>query len=182
MFFIFLMIFNGLLNFKKYYFLLLFILPLIISTQDEVYICGNEKCTQKGSYCSKNIDNNYYCECYKEYATFPLNSEIKCNYKRKKQIKAFLLELFVTYGSAHFYTGNYKYAIPKLIVFVTLYCLYVGLRAVSKTKEENKRVNKIISISAIICFIGMLIWQIIDLVKYGRNEYKDGNGIELLKW
>ena len=33
----------------------------------------------------------------------------KCNYKRKRQLKAFLLELFVTYGSGHFYTENYMF-------------------------------------------------------------------------
>lgn len=141
--------------------------------------CGNIKCAKHQGNCQE-INNEYFCKCLEQFATYPLTSEIQCNYERKKQLNAFLLEFFVTYGAGHFYTENYKYAIPKLLVFIFLYCLFIVLRIVSKAKEENKTANLIICIFAGVCFVGMITWQLIDVFKYGYNKYKDGNGIELL--
>jgi hypothetical protein len=146
---------------------------------DDYSICGTDiKCSNKGGTCNE-YNNNFYCTCSEKYATYPDDNEILCNYERKRQLKAFLLELFLTYGAGHFYVKNYKYAIPKLIVFIFLYCLFIFLRIVTKAKEENKTANLIICINAIICFIGMITWQLIDVFKFGYNKYKDGNGIEL---
>lgn len=159
-------------------FYLIFHIKYIQST--DLSNCGDIKYVTNHGICKFTKNNEPFVECKKEYTTYPENYNEKCNYKRKRQIKAFLLELFVTYGSGHFYTENYKYAIPKLIVFVGLYCLFIALRIVSKAKEENKKANLAISISAAVCFIGMLIWQLLDVIKYGINSYKDGNGVELL--
>ena len=97
-------------------------------------------------------------------------------------MKAFFLELFLCFGAGHFYIHNYKFAVPKFIVFAFFYCLFIALRLITKAKEENKKANLIISISAGISFVGMLMWQIIDLVNFGKNNYEDGNQISLMNW
>ena len=81
-----------------------------------------------------------------------------------------------------FYIHNYKRAIPKLIVFAFFYCLFIALRIVTKAKEENKKTNLLISISAGISLLGMVTWQIIDLVGFGKNQFDDGNNIGLKMW
>ena len=148
------------------------------TTQSEYEQCGSIKCVKNHGTCQMTTESNY-CSCYDRYTTYPVNSDIQCNYERKKQLNAFLLEFFLTYGAGHFYIDNYKLAIPKLVVFIFLYCLFIVLRIFTKSKEENKSANLAICISAAIAFVGMLAWQIFDLFWFGYNKYKDGNGVEL---
>ena len=160
----------------------LFLINITLSKKEiESIECGSKKCASKNGKCVKQ-ESNYVCVCDKKYITYPEDNEIECNYERKRQLKAFLLEFFLTYGAGHFYIHNYKYAISKLCVFVFLYCLFIALRIVSKAKEENKTANLIICISAAVCFVGMVTWQLFDIVKYAQNKYKDENGIELIGW
>ena len=70
----------------------------------------------------------------------------------------------------------------KFFVFAFFYCLFIALRIVTKAKEENKKANLIISISAGISLIGMITWQIIDLVGFGKNQFDDENSIGLKDW
>ncbi len=140
-------------------------------------------CNSKNGECIKDeLKEEYICLCKNGYSTYPENSETKCNYQQKTQIKAFLLEFFLSYGAGHFYIQNYKLAIPKLIVFAFFYCLFIVLRIITKAKEENKCANLIICICAGITFVGMLFWQITDLIIFGKNKYKDGKGVSLKPW
>lgn len=163
------------------YFYVLLLIGLSLTKDSDVIQCTNSD----GNNTEKYIDKQGECNekgkviCYSKYTTYPEDSEVKCNYERKRQIKALLLELLVTYGAGHFYMENYKYAIPKLIVFIFLYYLFIVLRVVSKAREENKTVNLSISISAIVCFLGMIAWQIVDVIKFAKDDYKDGNGIRM---
>lgn len=162
-------------NIFTYYSLILFCTLFILgNTKDETEDCNGVLFIKSNGNC---INDQIICN--KKYDTYPKDNEIKCNYERKRQIKALLLELLVTYGAGHFYMENYKYAIPKLVVFVFLYCLFIVLRIFSKAKEENKKTNLAISLSAIICFIGMIAWQVIDVVKFARADYKDGNDVTM---
>lgn len=158
---------------------------LIHSTQSpsplnqELTPCGSFQCVVNQSTCLLNAEVPI-CSCFGDYTTYPSDNHTQCNYERKRQLVAFLLEFFVTYGAGHFYTENYKFAISKLVVFVFLYCLFIVLRIVTKAKEENKVANLLICIFAVICFLGMITWQLIDVFKFGYNTYTDGNGIELV--
>lgn len=42
----------------------------------------------------------------------------KCEIKQKKQLTAFLLELFVGFGAGHFYRQHYLMASLKLVAFI----------------------------------------------------------------
>ena len=154
------------------------------SNDENTVLCPDgTKCHKLFGQCTKYDDENkYFCNCKDGYTTYPSNNEMGCNYEQKRQLKAFLLEFFLSYGSGNFYIHNYKLAVPKLVVFIFFYCLFIVLRIITKAKEENKLANLIICISAGIVLVGMLTWQIIDLVKFGKNQYKDGNGVELKPW
>ena len=153
------------------------------SQNGEFEDCGdNILCPKDRGQCTNYSDEGKFCKCFSGYMDDPKESNYKCTYKQKTQLKAFLLELFLCYGAGHFYIHHYKLAIPKLVVFVFLYCLFIALRIITKAKEENKFANLIICISAGISFVGMLIWQIVDLVNFGRNKYEDGNKMPLLRW
>ena len=166
---------------------LLYLIPDIIcqNSIDNVQSCPDGTlCNLDNGKCRPYDDDKslYFCECNSGYETYPEDNDVKCNYKKKSQLKAFLLELFLCYGAGHFYIHNYRLAVPKLIVFAFFYCLFIALRIITKAKEENKLANLIICISAGVTFIGMLTWQIIDLVNFGKNNYKDGNKIPLFEW
>ena len=146
--------------------------------------CNESNCNLENGKCTEYDDNkgHYFCNCNYGYSTYPEDNKIQCNYQQKSQLKAFLLELFLCFGAGHFYIHNYKLAVPKLIVFAFFYCLFIALRIITKAKEENKLANLIICIGAGVTFLGMLAWQIADLILFGRNKYNDGYSIPLRKW
>ena len=171
---------------SKFYILIIFLLCCQLFNCDNqienVKLCGNIECEHGDCISSIDEPNQFICECHKGYDTYPEDSVTKCNYKKKSQLKAFLLELILCYGAGHFYIHNYKRAIPKLIVFAFFYCLFIALRIITKAKEENKKANLIISISAGVSLVGMITWQIIDLVGFGKNQFDDENSIGLKDW
>ncbi|MCQ2820949.1 MAG: TM2 domain-containing protein [archaeon] len=80
-------------------------------------------CKLENTNCT---DYGQICECKKEFATKE-GAEVFCEYKRKKQLTAFLLELFVGFGAGHFYRGEYLMASLKLAAFlfgIYIICLF----------------------------------------------------------
>ena len=154
------------------------------NSKGNIILCEDGETQCEHGDCMQYTDDptKYFCKCYSGYDTYPYDNSVKCNYHKKSQLKAFLLELLLCYGAGHFYIHNYKRAIPKLIVFVFFYCLFIALRIITKAKEENKKANLIISISAGVSLVGMLTWQIIDLYGFGKNQFDDGNKIGLRVW
>ena len=158
--------------------ILFYLIQFIICEDNEENLinCGDGIQCNKDCLVYDEDKGNLVCNCYLG------DNVVDCNYRQKSQLKAFLLELFLCYGAGHFYIHNYKLAAPKLVVFVVFYCLFIALRIITKAKEENKLANLIICISAGVVLAGMITWQIIDLVNFGKNKYKDGNKIPLRNW
>ena len=146
------------------------------NSEENLIDCGDGILCNKDCLVYDEDKGTFICNCYLG------QNEVNCNYKQKSQLKAFLLEFFLCYGAGHFYINNYKLAAPKLVVFVVFYCLFIALRIITKAKEENKLANLIICISAGVVLAGMIAWQIIDLVNFGKNKYKDGNKLPLRNW
>ena len=170
----------------KKFILIMFLTNLCLFKCDETIENEKSLCEAECEHgdCIQFSDDTtkYFCNCHEGYDTYPDDSPKRCNYLKKSQLKAFLLELILCYGAGHFYIHNYKRAIPKLIVFAFFYCLFIALRIVTKAKEENKKTNLLISISAGISLLGMVTWQIIDLIGFGKNQFDDGNNIGLKMW
>ena len=167
--------------FLKIYVFSIFVNIALVQCENNDINCGNYTCASENGLCVKN-GTDFICVCSEMYDSFPINDTIKCNYKRKKQSVAFFLETFLSYGAGHFYAENYQFAVPKLFFWLICYCLFIFLRVVTKSNEENNTTALIISLLACLFLTGMLAWQIADIIMYGTNFYQDGNGIALLSW
>ena len=140
-------------------------------------------CVLDHTTCTK-YDSTEPCYCKKEYATRE-NDNVYCDYTRKKQLVAFLLELFVGFGSGHFYRGEYLMASLKLAAFVFgiyIICLFPLTVKCFDSCCESDCCIIIISIFFFLCSVGLAFWFIFDLVRFGKNKYLDHEGVEFLKW
>lgn len=135
-------------------------------------------------HCNKN---KTVCYCEIEYATVPnydttLNY---CNYEKKYQLTAFLVEFLAGFGGGHFYARRYLFGSLKLVAFlfsIFLICLF-PLFAIGCSKcLENDWPSLIVSLIFFFCAIGMVFWFIFDLVMFGKNNYLDGYNEPLLEW
>ena len=133
------------------------------------------------------ITNNSRCKCKDEYTNLT-NSDTYCNIKRKKQLTAFLLELFVGFGAGHFYRHHYLMASLKLVAFVFgiyVICLFpLTAKCVTDCCDSDCLVV-LVSIIFYLYALGLAFWYIWDLVYFGKNKYKDcreDECVELLHW
>jgi TM2 domain-containing membrane protein YozV len=146
------------------------------------------KCVDSITSCSNHgicNQNKTDCICEAGYTTFPLEQIPLCNYVQKKQLVAFLCELFLGFGAGHFYTERYTHAGLKLAAF--LFGIYVICLFPLSAKYINDRCENDMLVIAISCFyyccaLGLAFWFIYDLVQFGSNNYLDGNKIPLLPW
>ena len=161
-----------------------------LGSSQNIKVCNDgTSCNLEHGNCIQydNDKKKEFCKCHEGYDSNSNISEVKCNYKQKSQIKAFLLEL-LGFGAGHFYLNNYKYAILKFMMFVVLTLIYKCFNANSvvkfqkKNNKNEKYILKAILIIIGIFYIGVFFWHIIDLVFLGKNKYKDGNNIPLSIW
>ena len=114
------------------------------------------------------VDNPEYCICKEEYAT--INGKL-CSVERKKQLTAFLLELFVGFGAGHFYRHHYLMASLKLVAFVFgiyVICLFpLTAKCVTDCCDSDCLVV-MVSIIFYLYAAGLATWYIFDLVYFGN--------------
>ena len=139
--------------------------------------CGLKFCMTDNGDCLSEFTS--YCECIDEYTTYPETKNLNCTYKRKKQIIAFCLELFLFFGAGHFYIGNYFFGFLKLILFTLVLVLIFSLRIYNEDKEEYNRASLMINLFACIFFFLLLCWEIFDCLMFMLNKYIDNNEVSL---
>ena len=142
--------------------------------KNEVYInCTKDTCDFSHMNCTE--DNAEYCICNEDYATIKSNS-LRCSIERKKQLTAFLLELFVGFGAGHFYRHHYLMASLKLVAFVFgiyVICLFpLTAKCVTDCCDSDCLVV-LVSIIFYLYAAGLATWYIFDLVYFGKNKWKD---------
>ncbi len=128
------------------------------------------------------------CTCKKEYTQLSTSDKF-CDVKKKKQLTAFLLELFVGFGAGHFYRHHYLMASLKLVAFVFgiyVICLFpLTAKCVTDCCDSDCLVV-LVSILFYLYALGLAFWYIWDLVYFGKNKYKDcrekDECIDLLHW
>jgi hypothetical protein len=143
--------------------------------------CNAETCGEPNYCISSKV-----CRCVDDYITYsPVqNQEIFCNYKRKRQLTALLLEIIFPIGFGHFYSGRMLCGLIKLILYMLVGSYGLGvfyhgvpsLTTLSKTSLE-KVVHTTLACS-LIC--GISVWHIFDIYMLFENRYYDGNGISLV--
>lgn len=161
--------------------------------------------------CSSNADcsdnglcdlERRVCECSSEYAThldnfceivgtgndtISLPSDLKmCNYSKKKQLTAFMLSLFVGFGSDHFYMDRNDFGIAKLVFYcaccvgnIVLFIIYMWF------PEKIHLIDFLGQYEALYMgcgFIVAILWIIYDLIMIGNLSHFDGKGIPLQEW
>ena len=135
--------------------------------------CTEETCDYEHMNCTE--DNNDYCICNDDYASIKSNPK-RCSIKRKKQLTAFLLELFVGFGAGHFYRHQYLMASLKLVAFVFgiyVICLFpLTAKCVTDCCDSDCLVV-MVSILFYLYAAGLASWYILDLVYFGKNKWKD---------
>lgn len=150
------------------------------NTDVELFDCTKKVCSTERVNC--NADNTV-CSCKLEYSTSVDGHP--CNYEKKRQLVAFLLELFVGFGGGHFYTERYLMASLKLVTF--LFGIYIICLFPFTAKCMGDSCNSDCGVILTSCFyylysLGLASWFIIDLVWFGKNKYFDGNDQALIPW
>ena len=124
------------------------------------------------------------CKCKPEYANVN-DCNVKCEYQRKKQLTAFLLELFVGFGAGHFYRASYLIASLKLVAFlfgIYIICLFpVTAKCISECCDCDCLVV-IVSLLFFACSVGLAFWFVFDLVRFGKNKLRDKYEFSLKPW
>ncbi len=153
--------------------------------------CSNTNCMIPNGVC---VDNST-CKCLDGWAVFQdANSPQTmypqaCNYQQKRQLVAFLLEFFFPCGIGHFYAGRVLMGVMKLILLalpILALCLgFCGIIASPHGEGKSDASGACVLIMAIFiygsyCALG--IWGFVDIILFGINSYKDGNGVPLLHW
>ena len=139
--------------------------------------CGYFICPSSYAKCSGKY--NEACICNDEYDSYPFDTYEKCFYKKKQQLIAFLLELFITFGAGHIYAENYTIGILKAFFFVIACFNFISIRIWNKKTEENNTSVLLLGLTGFILCVVIIIWQIVDIILLGLNRYIDGNGITL---
>lgn len=109
-----------------------------------------------------------------------------CNYKKKKQLTAFMLSIFVGFGAEHFYLGRTGIGIAKLVFYI--FCGFLNILYLILYKcvpGGEKYVSFIHTYEALYlgCGVGfMLLWNIYDWVNIGYNDLRDEYNIGLAPW
>ena len=155
-------------------------------------------CSETDIYkCPDNSTHPFYCDhffadkkvginctCNKQFANDEGN-KTACTYERKRQLTAFLLELFVGFGAGHFYRANYLEASLKLVAFlfgIYIICLFpLTAKCVADCCDCDCLVV-LISLFWFLISAGLAFWFIFDLVWFGKNKYRDRYGFCLMEW
>ena len=152
-------------------YIIILLFSIYYSQNDKKYECIN----------GENITEGV-CECHNGYATYPHTENKKCNYKKKKQWVAFLLEAIPSFGIGHLYIKNYGLGIGKLIFWIITWSLLILMRYFSIQREWKDEVALKFGLLSSIFTSVLIIWYITDLVLIGLNRYTDGNNIDLFPW
>lgn len=157
------------------------LIQVILSNSDNdespPIICGKEKCEPKGGFCSPLL----ICKCYDDY-TSTLFSIHQCDYKMISRFKAGLLEMVPGFGLGHFYALRKRNgAIKFFFSLVGIVCLFVSGIYIKEITEETEAVDhpyvSFFVLGTIVLILVVIVWNIIDVILFWGNCYKDGNGI-----
>jgi len=155
----------------------------------EVFNCTLDTCELSNTNCSSStIDNETYINCVCNTGYTSISTSKKCEIKQKKQLTAFLLELFVGFGAGHFYRQHYLMASLKLVAFIFgiyVICLFpLTAKCVTDCCDSDCLVV-LVSIIFYLYALGLAFWYIWDLVYFGKNKYNDCSNkeeIQFLPW
>ena len=145
---------------------------------------GNGICSEDGLKCECNTGYQTFYENYEDY----LMNKPRCNYKSKYQIKALLLSLFLSFGSAHFYLGHTFIGFIQFCFFVFVFLFNIictaklSITHLKKLQRDElkKSFNSIIIM--LITLVLFFFWYLFDIIMIYLNVYKDSNNAKLYSY
>jgi hypothetical protein len=109
-----------------------------------------------------------------------------CNYKRKYQLTAFMLSMFVGFGSEHFYLERYSPAIGKLVFYMICFTVNIAYLIVYKCCPNGKKHMQFLGFFEafyLVCgVVTVILWNVYDLVNIGYDDFLDGNDKPMIPW
>jgi len=139
--------------------------------------CINNQCYCFPGYITNNSNNNT------NLREGRLNEEVivQCNYEAKSHTIAFFLEFFFPFGVGHFYSQRYVQGCFKLLLFCLLCLFWCGdICGIRIRFALNSQMDKVHIFLVLLNLLTLLIVHIIDLVCFGFQIYKDGNGVDMV--
>lgn len=163
-----------------------------ISQQEESMkgLCNQINCPFGQGQCLNN-----QCYCFTGYVTNINDNNnnnirsgkilektiIYCNYEVKSHTIAFFLEFFFPFGTGHFYSQRYVHGCFKLMLFLFLCIFWCGdICGIRIRFALNSKMDKIHIFIVLLNLLSLFIVHIIDLICFGFQIYKDGNGVEMI--
>jgi TM2 domain-containing membrane protein YozV len=144
--------------------------------------CQNdlEDCSGEG-YCTRDGST---CVCFSGHVTYNSPNGPKCNYKQKSQLAAFLLQLFLgKFGAGHFYVGSNALGAGEICLtfgLIPLACFLTPMFNAFDVSETGRK--KIWKKLQWVVGTAVFVWWLVNTIKFGLNEYNDGNGVPLKSW
>lgn len=156
-----------------------------MNTLREEYVCVNADIDCDGN--GKCVNNQ--CRCSDAYATVQ-GSTTQCTYKRKLQLTAFLLHIFLgLFGAGHWYIGNISYAMGQLSLSVIIpigctitVCIFMCIFTCNDSSKGLCSAGIAYGIIYAVCYFAGIIWWVVDVIRFADNDYLDGNGYGLNPW
>lgn len=160
--------------------------------------CSGMSCSKHGNcyidifkyYNTSNTDLSTECKCNVGWTSLK-EDKVKCCYQQKKQTVVFLLECTFSFGTGHFYMGNFYLASLKFVVclflscficlFGFLHCYGEGEYSIEVT-THYKKTNLFPFYVFLISLILFIIGHVTDLLLIGINFYLDDKGQPLAEW
>lgn len=160
----------------------------------ENIICNKKNCKYPYGKCL----NNSICKCLEGFVSFSktlkknstkiLKDEIYCDYRQKKQIIAFFLELFFICGFGIFYLERFSQGILKFFIF---FCFLVVVFLIKKYNIRfkfflNENIyngrNFLLNFLRIFLFLLFFSLHVIDIFYLSTNSFLDGNEVLVYSW
>lgn len=155
---------------------------------DEKYFYArNIKCTMQNCMPPYgSCTDNHTCKCLDGYANFtPEGQEPStryCTYAQKKQLVAFLLEFFLPFGTGHFYIGQVLVGVLKVLIWFAPFVITMLMTCAVLSKDTSTLTGLIVTVLVCGFICTGLIWQLVDIIIFAVNGFKDGNGVPLQHW
>ncbi len=134
-----------------------------------------------------NSENTQETSNVEVYMITLTTDDIKfCNYQLKSQLTAFMLSIFVGFGSEHFYLEKISTGIAKFVFYLFCFAMNLVIFIIYKCKPDGKTFIHLLSVYEVTylgCgFIYIILWNIYDWVHIGYFSYLDGNGFKMIPW
>ncbi len=149
--------------------------------------CSTANCPKDQGKC-KNAST---CECYSGWIN-PVGKDKQaqlvsgkfCSYHQRRQLTAFLLEFFLSFGIGHLYAHRFPEGCIKFTL-ASLVCIFLlALKLINKgvfIENQTPLSYVMLTFTTFMCcaFVG---WQFVDLIMFGMNKFPDGNNMPLEPW